>query len=134
MRGAWEVGPMNKLLKCQLPAAEIKKPPTSSASHIFHFHAVEGGEVEHEVVGEGGGAGDGKAARPRPGIGIEPAQDAPGITGKAIANGGSNQADALEQIAGAQRLILRVEELKHALGEIGIALLTARREPEMGGE
>ena len=53
----------------------------------------------------------------RPGLDviIEAAQDSPRVAGKAVAHRGSNKANALQQFAGAARLLGFVQELKHAV-------------------
>lgn len=60
-------------------AAKIEEAPAEPACHVLHLHAIEGGEIENEVVDQGQGIGEGKPAGAGGGIEIQSAEDAPGV-------------------------------------------------------
>src|SRR5205823_3355062 len=71
--------------------------------------------------------GEREPAWPRAGIHLEAAQDAPGIAGKAVPHGGSDEPDALQQFAHAAGLVGMVKRVQHSLRQLAAARLGAGR-------
>src|SRR2546428_6880958 len=93
--------------------SKIKEFPAAPTRHILHFHAVEGSQIEDQVVNKCSGTGEWKPPRTPARVGFEPAENAPGIAREAVAYARSNKTDSFQQFAHGARRIWLVEKLEH---------------------
>ena len=96
-------------------AAQFEEHPAVAARHVLHFHAAERREIKHERVEHRRRKDQRQPAGTWPCVGLQAVEDAPGVGGKAVADGEGGEMNPTQQIAHAEMPVFLVKDGEHFL-------------------